>query len=238
MATHSQPLVSVIIPVYNGERFLARALDSILRQDHSPLEIIVVNDGSTDGTAQVIRKYARQVRSVCQPNAGLPATQNQGLRMADGDLIAFLDADDLWPEHRLETQVAYLRDNPATDIVRGRIEYVTALADTGEGLPQWRPLTEPRLVYSLSTALFRRGVFAKVGPFDETLRYAADWDWFVRMKESGITMAALPAVTLVSFRHADNLTNRLDLVHSYTLKMLRKTLARRARRAGEEDNEP
>jgi glycosyltransferase involved in cell wall biosynthesis len=233
MMMDRQSLVSVIIPVYNGERFLARAIDSVLRQNHSPLEVIVVNDGSTDGTAQVIRRYARQVRSTYQPNGGLPAAQNQGLRMADGDLIAFLDADDLWPRHRLETQVAYLRENPSTDIVRGQIEYVTALADTGEGLHQWLPLTEPQLVYSLSMALFRRSVFAQVGPFDETLRYAADWDWFVRMKENGITMAALPTVTLVSFRHADNLTNRLDLVHLYTLKMLRKTLTRRARRVRE-----
>jgi len=95
------PLISCIVPVYNGERYLKEALDSILVQTHCPLEIIVADDGSTDGTASVVAGYGEGVKHLWQPNAGETAARNMGLSAAQGEFVAFLDADDLWHPEKL-----------------------------------------------------------------------------------------------------------------------------------------
>ena len=103
------PLISCIVPVYNGERYLGEAIDSILAQTYGPLEIIVVDDGSTDGTAEVVATYGDQVRYLWQPNAGQAAARNHGLSVTQGEFISFLDADDLWHPEKLDRQIARFR---------------------------------------------------------------------------------------------------------------------------------
>ena len=98
--------VSVIIPVYNGGKFLAEAINSILSQKHSPIEIIVIDDGSTDNTSEVAMSYGNRVHYVYQENKGAPAARNHGLRLASGNIIASLDADDIWAENKLKKQLA------------------------------------------------------------------------------------------------------------------------------------
>src|SRR5712692_8045370 len=116
--------VSVIVPVYNGEAFLAEAVDSIQRQAYQPLETIIVDDGSTDGTAGIAARFKDNVRYVYQSNNGPPAARNKGLKMARGNVIGFLDADDLWSENKLELQLAYLAEDSSVEIVLGHTQYI------------------------------------------------------------------------------------------------------------------
>jgi glycosyltransferase involved in cell wall biosynthesis len=108
-------LVSVIIPLYNGASFLGGAIENVLAQNYQPLEIIVVDDGSTDASTEIAAAYPNGVRYVYQTNAGPAAARNRGIKLAQGPLIAFLDVDDLWSEHKLARQTAYLRANPTMD---------------------------------------------------------------------------------------------------------------------------
>jgi glycosyltransferase involved in cell wall biosynthesis len=112
----STPLVSCIVPVFNGERYLAEALDSVLGQTYRALEVIVVDDGSTDGTPAVVRTFGARVRCVTQPNAGLAAARNRGLAAATAELVAFLDADDLWLPEKIACQMERFRARPELEV--------------------------------------------------------------------------------------------------------------------------
>src|SRR5438045_3634651 len=108
----SADMVSCIVPVYNGEPYLREAIKSILAQTHRPIELIVVDDGSTDGTAEIVRVFIDHVKYVCQFNAGAAAARNRGIGLACGEFVAFNDADDLWHEEKLERQLARFRVRP------------------------------------------------------------------------------------------------------------------------------
>ena len=109
---HTGPLVSCIVPAFNGERFLAEAIESILAQSYSNVPIIVVDDGSTDATPQVAARFEDRITYVRQENAGPATARNRGLKEVEGEFIAFLDADDLWEENKLERQLARFRERP------------------------------------------------------------------------------------------------------------------------------
>jgi glycosyltransferase involved in cell wall biosynthesis len=112
MTTATKPLVSIVVPVYNGERYLREALDSAFAQGYEQCEVVVVDDGSEDGTAQIIRSYD-QVQHVRQTNAGQARAKNVGVEAAGGEYITFLDADDVLPPGRVSTQVDYLLQHPS-----------------------------------------------------------------------------------------------------------------------------
>jgi len=114
-------LISVIIPVYNGERYVAEAIDSVLAQEYKNIEIIVVNDGSTDNTEDVVRSYAN-VKHLFQSRKGVSAARNNGVRCSSGEFIAFLDADDLWTKNKLLTQIDIMMKGPSPDMVFGHAE--------------------------------------------------------------------------------------------------------------------
>ncbi len=116
----SEPLVSVVLPAYNGEAFLAEAIESILTQDYAHLEIVFVDDGSTDGTAKIAAGFGEKLRYVYQPNSGKPAAaRNRGVQLALGDLVAFLDQDDLWLPNTLARKVSELVHDPDLDVAMG-----------------------------------------------------------------------------------------------------------------------
>ena len=129
----AQP-VSCIIPVFNGERYLREALDSILAQTHRPFDIIVVDDGSTDGTPAVVAGYGVQVRYVRQPNTGPAAARNLGVRSGGGEFIAFLDADDLWHPEKLARQMTRFREQPDLDLCITHVEHFSDLEPSTEEL--------------------------------------------------------------------------------------------------------
>ena len=118
-------LVSIIIPVYNGEIFIQSAIDTINKQNYHPIEIIFIDDGSTDNTPQIIAEYKEDnITYIYQENKGPASARNQGLKIAKGDFITFLDIDDLWAENKLQSQVNYLQQNSSIDIIQGLIQKV------------------------------------------------------------------------------------------------------------------
>jgi glycosyltransferase involved in cell wall biosynthesis len=218
----NHPLVSVIIPVFNGEAFLAQAVDSARRQTYRPLEIIVVDDGSTDGTAEVAAQLGPDLRYVRQPNGGLSAARNHGLQLARGDLIAMLDVDDLWPEDKLEVQVGRLLAEPRLQVVLGLVRYVRLpgarhpkfpLEDQVDGVP----------CDNVGAMLYRREAFEIVGPFDESLRIGEDRDWFLRAVENDLPLVGVNHITLYYRLHATNMTlGPSAMAHSLTRSFKRR----------------
>ena len=117
--SEARPLVSAVMPVFNGEAFLVEALESLLAQDYEPFEVVVCDDGSTDGTADILRSYPT-IRTVAQGNMGAAAARNAAIAVSRGTLVATFDADDHWPANRLTLQAEYLLEHPETGCVMGR----------------------------------------------------------------------------------------------------------------------
>ena len=225
------PLVSVVIPVFNGERFLREAVESVLAQNYSSLEIIIVDDGSTDDTASVAGSLPETARYLHQTNHGPAAARNRGIEHARGSLIAFADADDLWPVAKLELQLPHLINNPAIEIVLGRIQQVL-LSETVNGQTQSQEFGEPAFSVNLGGAVIRKSVFERVGLFDETMRYSEDVDWFMRARESGAAIMTIDAVTLFYRQHEENMTRGKSTAELSVLKALKKSLDRRRGNTG------
>ena len=225
------PLLSVVIPVFNGERLLREAVQSVLAQKYSPLEIIIVDDGSTDGTATVARSFPETVRYLHQANQGPAAARNRGIERAQGGLVAFADADDLWPPAKLELQVPYLLNDATIEIVMGRIQQVL-LTRTDDGQTQAEEFAEPAFSVNLGSAVIRKSVFDRVGLFDETMRYSEDVDWFMRAREGGAAIMTIDAVTLFYRQHEQNITRGKSTSELNVLKALKKSLDRRRERTG------
>lgn len=193
-----RPLVSVILPVYNGTATVAAALHSSLTQTCTALEVIVVDDGSTDTTAAQLRQCADpRVRLIAQAHQGAAAARNHGVLLARAPYLAFLDADDLWLPAKLAVQLAALAAAPEVDMVFGHYE---EFEDGGAGV---RPAAPG---YSSGTLLVRRAAFFKVGLFATTWRVGEFIDWYARALEAGLTSALRPEVVLRRRVHAHNST--------------------------------
>jgi glycosyltransferase involved in cell wall biosynthesis len=227
------PLVSVIIPVLNGERFLAAAVASIRRQRYPRIEIIVVDDGSTDDTVAVANALGGGLRCVSQANGGPPAARNRGLELASGGLIAFLDADDLWNDDKLEVQAARMLADPELDVVMGTTQVFQRPEAGADATMLGEAAGPPALLLSLGGALFRREVFDRVGRFDVSLRMDDDVDWFLRAVEAGARVLPLANVVQYYRRHGHNITNAREVDRRFFLIALRKSLVRRRSAPGE-----
>jgi glycosyltransferase involved in cell wall biosynthesis len=199
--------VSCIVPVYNGARFLAEALNSILAQTLPPAQIIVVDDGSTDGTAEVAAAFASRIEYVKQPNAGPGSARNRGIGMAGGSFLSFLDADDLWHPEKLERQLRALDSNPAAGISLTYVQnfWTEELAHERERLKD-HAFSKPTLGYVCQCLLARRSVFDLVGRFDETKRIGEDTDWFLRARFAGVANENLTDVLVQRRIHGGNIS--------------------------------
>jgi glycosyltransferase involved in cell wall biosynthesis len=226
-----QPVVSVIIPVFNGERFLREAVQTVLAQNYSPLEIVIVDDGSTDSTASVVKSLGEPVRYLHQTNQGPAAARNRGIEQAQGSLLAFADADDLWPGNKLELQLPCLIEDVAVEIVMGRIQQVL-LSETEDGETQAKEFAEPAFSVNLGSAIIRKSVFERVGLFDETMRYSEDVDWFMRAREVGAAIKTIDSVTLLYRQHEQNMTRGKSASELNVLMALKKSLDRRRATTG------
>jgi glycosyltransferase involved in cell wall biosynthesis len=199
--------ISCIVPVYNGARFLAEALESILAQTLPPTEIIVVDDGSTDATSEVARAYTRHIFYVRQPNAGPAGARNCGIGFATGDFLSFLDADDLWHTEKLERQMRALEANPAAGICTTYLQnfWVEELAHQREQMRDHH-FAKPIPGNVCQCLLARRSAFDAVGRFDETKRLGEDPEWFMRAMRAGIAKETLPDTLVYRRIHGQNMT--------------------------------
>jgi glycosyltransferase involved in cell wall biosynthesis len=219
------PLVSVIIPVYNGEEFLGGSIASVLAQDYAPFEVIVVDDGSTDATADVAKSFAG-VRYIHRENGGVGAAKNTGIAAARGELYANIDADDTMPPWKLRVQVEYLRTHPEITCVLGRQEWINP--------PPW--LTRDH-VYGdldgipLSSGVLPLRVLNELGGFDDSV--GGDIDFLIRLRQSGHKFTVLPDIVLYRRFHGGNTFASQEVTGPLPLISLKAKLDReRARAAG------
>lgn len=211
-----KPRVSVIMPVFNGETYLEAAMASVCSQSAAEIQFIVVDDGSSDGTADILAGCSSPVHVISQPNRGAPVARNAGLRMASGDFIAFIDSDDLWTPGRLQRQLQFMQEHPQVDLLQEHIQHIRFDGS------QWANEDAPFHALSLSAALFRRHLFDELGHLDETMRYCDDVEWFLRAQRAGVSLQRTDDVALLYRRHASNLTNNKRQIAHYTLRALQK----------------
>jgi glycosyltransferase involved in cell wall biosynthesis len=228
-----QPLISCLVPMFNAETYIAEALDSILAQTYGKTEIVVVDDGSTDRSADVVRGHGAGVHLVSQSNTGLGGARNACLRHARGPFIAYLDADDVWHPQKLELQMALFEAQPDTDICFGYAQnfWVDELDAERRKYRDW-VLAAPVRSLILSTSLLRRVVFKSCGPFDTALKELADKHWVMCIDEAGLTTRCIPDIILYRRLHRQNLTRRMDDDDRTNMVNLLKATLDRRRRAG------
>jgi glycosyltransferase involved in cell wall biosynthesis len=226
--------ISCIVPVFNMERYVGDALRSVLSQIQPCSEIIVVDDGSEDSTAQEIARFGDAVAYLHQPHAGVSAARNFGVRRAQGEFICFLDADDRYHPAKLRDQIDAFMRNPALEFCGAHSAHFWTeefseeerRADHRYAHPFWERLAPGHI----SSWMLRRTTFHQVGFFDEDLHFSEDTDWLLRCRDAGIVGETLPQC--VSFRrlHRGNATaaNRQEQVEGLARAIMRS----RARKSG------
>jgi glycosyltransferase involved in cell wall biosynthesis len=226
------PFVSVVMPAYNSERYIADAIRSLLSQTGVTVEVIVVSDGSTDGTERIVGAMAAEdprIRLLAEPHRGVAPARNVGLAATTANFITFLDSDDLCAAGRLQRQAEHLMAHESVDAVIGDLMLFEILGD--DGTPSQAGRTTRLTGVSLTTVLFRRSIFEKVGFCDETFGYGEDLDLLLRLWESRAVIHFDEEVAVYYRRHETNMTNNHLAVGRGVLQALQRSLARR-RKAG------
>jgi glycosyltransferase involved in cell wall biosynthesis len=218
--------VSVILPVYNCERFLAESIESVLSQAYQPLELIVVDDGSTDGSGVIAQRYDK-VQYIWQENAGVSAARNRGLEFASGEFIAHQDADDIWLPKKLELQVRCLLDHPEVGYTVGRTKF---FLEDGCTIPDGfraELLQNDHAGRYLQATLMRKSVVEGVGLFDTGMKVAEDIDWFSRANDLNISLITLREIVVHKRVHDMNITYQQQFNNQHLLKALRRSVERK-----------
>lgn len=211
--------VSVIVPCFNAGAYLDAALDSILGQTIPPVKVIVIDDGSTDDSAERAERRGPSVLCVRQPNCGIAVARNRGIDHAASDLIAFLDADDIWPADSIARRLAVLDSDPDAVCVFGATEQFGDV----------RRLEPARTGRLISAMLARRWVFERIGAFDPALRVGETLDWAARLDDSGLGVRYIDDIVLRRRIHANNTVRDREKYIDY-VRALRASLNRRRAR--------
>jgi glycosyltransferase involved in cell wall biosynthesis len=225
------PLVTVVIAAFNGERFIADAIESVLAQTHPDVELIVVDDGSEDGTVAIVEGYGdRGVRVIRQANAGPAAARNTGIAAGTGGYVCYLDHDDLMPPRRLEQQVAELEARPEIGVVLGLASF--EMLEEGMQPPIWagynpelhEDLAPPR--FSPPTLLARREAFEELGGFSSEVLYTEDADFVLRANDLGVGTGLLDEPALVHRVHETNLSHDIPVQMSGMIRTMKRRIDR------------
>ncbi|HZI73395.1 MAG TPA: glycosyltransferase family A protein [Gemmatimonadales bacterium] len=198
------PEISVVIPVHNGERYLAESIRSVLDQGHAALELLVIDNGSTDATADVVRTFS-SVRYFHLAEKGVSKALNYGLEQCRGAFLAFLDADDVWPPNRLAIQLDAFTRNPTVEMVFGYVEQF--ISPELEESAKSKLTIRDRLLPGRHRGcmLIRKESFWKVGRFEPSIEYGEFIDWYMRAEEQEIRELMLPNVLTLRRIHGGNL---------------------------------
>jgi glycosyltransferase involved in cell wall biosynthesis len=230
-------LVSVIIPVYNCERYLAEAIESILVQTYSPVEVIVVDDGSTDGSAEVVKRFSSPVRYALQPHSGSGAARNLGVELARGEFLAFLDSDDLWTENKLAQQMAAFEAHPEADIISGHIRQFVSpeLSEQVKSRVRCTDDLIPGCV--VGTMLIKREAFFRIGLFETNWQVGEVMSWYLRATDLGLHIVTLPDCVYLRRLHETNkgITHRQFIAQR--ARILKASLDRRREAAKARDQD-
>jgi glycosyltransferase involved in cell wall biosynthesis len=227
----SNAVVSIIMPARNGEAYIASALRSLLRESNVGLDIIVVDDGSTDRTVEIVRGVAAEnpcVRIVDGPQSGVSAARNAGLAAVPKDVpyISFLDCDDLNVPGRIARQLGKLRERPDAGYAIGLIQFFEE-ADEVNVVPLSGSRTMTVKGVQLAAALFDRKVFEQVGGFDEEMNHGEDTDFFLRLLEAQIPYVSEDEAAVLYRRHTGNMTNDVEKTRRGFVDAIRRSLVRR-----------
>jgi glycosyltransferase involved in cell wall biosynthesis len=218
-------LVSVVIAVYNGEKYLAEAIESALAQTYRPIELIVVDDGSTDRSADIACSY-EEVRYIYQPNQGLAKARNRGLAAFQGAFISFLDADDIWMPEKLSVQAEHLTTHPHVGLVVCRIQnFLDPELTLPPGVTS-HPLEREQI--NFPAMLVRGELFDQVGGFDPSYKLMSDFDWVVRAKDVGITMVILPEVLMHKRIHEANMSHQSKARQETLIRLVKASIGRQS----------
>lgn len=191
--------------MYNCERYLGEAIESVLAQTYQPLEVIVVDDGSTDGSASVAKSFDSSIHYCYQTNSGASAARNHGTDLAQGSFLAFLDADDVWVKDKLRLQMAAFEDNPELDIVFGQVKQFHS-PELDESIKQKIHCpTELMSGYFPGAMLLKRDSFFRIGLFKTNWKIGEFVDWYSRAIEQGLRSCVLPKALLKRRLHETNM---------------------------------
>lgn len=223
-------LVSVIIPAYNAAAWVNRAINSALAQTYTQREVLVVNDGSTDTTAEVLAKYGDTIRVLTQPNGGLSSARNTGIREAQGEFLAFLDADDYWLPEKVARQVTCLQQDPGVGFCSTRTQVVSP---EGKPLGTWDcPKMDTTLLRTIflrhasiagsgSGVMARSHLFEEAGCFDTQLRSLEDIDMWMRLAVLG-DYECIEELLTVIIKSPDSMSGNLDVMRESALRVIKK----------------
>ena len=221
-----EPAVSVVVPVFDGARYLEQTLDSIVGQTHAPLELVVVDDGSTDESATIAERYVGAGQLIRQANQGIGRARNVGLAAARCPMVALCDADDVWEPDKLEVQLAHLRDHPELSVVFcGVREFLSPDLDPAEVAS--RAPRQLDVGPCPSGLLASRQVLEEIGPFDETLVVGEWFDWYARLGRLGVGVGSVPGVYVHRRIHLTNNSLRRLASRREYLEVLRGHLSAR-----------
>jgi glycosyltransferase involved in cell wall biosynthesis len=219
------PLISVIIPTYNAARFLPEAIASVLQQSYEPLEIVVVDDGSTDETRSLMANWP-EVRYLYQKNQGAAGARNTGVRAARSDLLAFLDVDDLWTPDHLRLLLPHLLADPELRFVWGAANFVR-LDEASAGIRSHSMVREGVPLFLIGSGIYRRSVFSEVGPFDPALQIGEDTDWLAKARYLKTAQKQIAEVVLVYRKRDGSLTSGKNSFQALdTMSLLRRSIRR------------
>jgi len=226
-------VVSVVIPVRNGEEYVREAIGSVMTQTYDHVQIVVVDDGSSDGSARAAQSFgSARVRYCYQPWSGAASARNRGVELADGEWIAFLDADDLWEPDKLQKQLMALAHNNSLDMVFGHVRQFFSPELPDEICRTVRMSSGADPGYHVGTLLMKTNTFRRIGAFLPQLKMGEFVEWYARATAAGLSTVMLPDVVMRRRIHANNMgrrepQNRVDYVRA-----LRAGLAEKRRRAG------
>ena len=229
----SDPKVSVIIPNYNYSQYLREAIESALAQTASDIEIIVVDDGSTDGSQEVIESYGEQIRAVYQQNQGVSAARNHGASLSSGEFVAFLDADDAWLPVKIERQLALFADDAELGLTHVGVVEIDGngqpLLEKTDGREGWVStdllrFEGPVILGGGSGLMLSRRVFDEVDGFDKRLSTSADWDLFYQVSRR-YRVGFVPEVLLKYRVHASNMHGNIGAMEHDMLIGFEKAFA-------------
>ena len=222
----AEPTVSVVVPVCNGGKFLSACLESVFAQRHRPLEVIVVDDGSTDGSPGIARRFA-SVRVIQQPHTGVAAARNTGIEAASGEFIGFVDQDDLWTADKLAVQLPLMN---ARRELAFSLAHLRVFLEAGVPRPSWlqpEALDRPLPGFVTGTLLARSEIFSSFGRFDPTCGDASDAEWLLRARDESLPFEVLAEVLLEKRTHADNTSGQIEHCHRMMLEAVRRSVVRR-----------
>ena len=221
------PVVSVVMTAYNSEKFIEEAVLSILNQKYPALEIIVVDDGSEDGTHKLIRSYRDQMKIIYQKHSGIAAGWNRGVDEASGLFLSFLDADDLWTEDKISKQLSVFSNNPEVDISFGHAVQFREPSEDSINKNQERVYTKKQPGISAGTIMIKRQAFEQIGRFNKKWSKGIFMDWYMQAKEFGLNVHMHPDVFLRRRVHDSNHgVLRRDKYQDY-VRMLKESLDRK-----------